>query len=65
MKQGELAKRVRSSLAYTGQSREWLAGELGISSRTLANRLKSPECFTWGEVKKLKAIFRWESFPAD
>ena len=55
----KLAKNIRASLAYTGNTQEWLALQLNISEKTLRKRLKDDGEFKVKDLRKLKSIFKW------
>ena len=55
----ELNKRIRASLAYIGQSVPWLAGRLGISTRTAYRKLANEVTWDYPEVLAMKKLFRW------
>ena len=60
MSADEKNEELRCLIAYylerSGYTKKELALKLGISSATLYNKLKNPDSFTLGEVRKL---FQW------
>ncbi len=59
-KNRKLKAKVDYSLEYYGlRDKQKLAKEMGISRASLYNKLKDPNRFTLGELRKLSVILHW------
>lgn len=55
-----MERTIKASLAYIGQSVEWLAKRLGVNTATVYRRFKD-EQWTLPQLRAMKAIFGWET----
>ena len=53
-----MEKVIRASLIYAGRRIPWLAGQLGVSERTIYRKLAEDD-WKYKELKRMKEIFRW------
>ena len=55
-----MERTIKASLAYIGQSVEWLADMLGVNTATVYRRFKD-ERWTLPQLRTMKTIFGWET----
>jgi hypothetical protein len=48
---------IRAEMARNGLTASAMAAQLKLNERTLGNKLAGKTEFTWGEVRRIRAIF--------